>query len=52
MAITARIQFGQQLLPQGVGGRRRIAVVVNAQAATKINVVNGHASRFNVGHQI
>ena len=52
VAIAARIQFGQQLLPQLVGRGGRVAVVVDAQATAKINVVDGNAGRFNVVHQV
>ena len=40
------------MLPQGIGGGWRIAVVINAQTTPKVNVVNGNACRFNVDHQI
>ena len=40
------------MLPQGICSRRCIAVVVDAQATAEVNVVNGNACRFNVGHQI
>ena len=52
MTVTTGIQLGQQLGPQGIGLRRCVAVVVDAQATTKINVVNGNARRLDVAHQI
>ena len=46
------INFGQQLLPQGIGFGRHVAFVVNAQASTKIDVCNRYASCFNAGDQL
>ena len=52
LAITPRIEFGEKLLPQLIGCRWCVAVVVDAQTAAKVNVVNGNASGFNFGHQV
>ena len=53
---TMRVNFGQQKLPQRIscGGRLIVAVnvVLNSQTATKINVLNWYACRFNAGHQL
>ena len=52
LAKTACVDFGQQLCPQRVGGGRRVAVVVDAQAAAKVDVVDGNAGRFNAFDQV
>ena len=39
-------------MPQLIGSRRCIAVVVDAQATAKVDVVNGNACSLNFGHQI
>ena len=50
--MAARINFGQQLLPQLIGCRRLVVVVVDPQAATKIDVSNRYADRFNRINQV
>ena len=52
LAKTPRVESLQQLGPQGVCLWWRIAVVVNSQATTKINVLNGYSSVLDAGHQI
>ena len=52
LAETAFIQAGQQFGPQRIGGRRGVAVVVDAQAAAEIQVVNRYASSFDQLDQI
>jgi hypothetical protein len=41
VAVAARIQLAQQALPERVGGRRLLAVVVDAQAAAEVDVRSG-----------
>ena len=52
LAVTPGVELGQQLRPQRIGLGRRVAVVVDAQAAAKVNVVDGDARRFDLGHQV
>ena len=54
LALTkpARIEFAQQRKPQVVCRWRRLALIVDAQAAAKINVRNGNARRLDLRHQI
>ena len=52
LAKTALIQAGQQLRPQRIGRRWRVAVVIDAQAAAKVEVGDGHTRGFDGLHQV
>ena len=52
LAEATCVELGEQLVPQGVGSRRRVSVVVDTQAAAEVDMVNGDACGFNRLHQI
>ena len=52
IAKAAGVELGQQRMPERIGRWRCVAVVVDAQATTKVDVMNGNACRFHFGHQI
>ena len=49
---TTRVYAGQQLRPQRIGSRWRVAVVIDAQAAAKVEVGDGHTRGFDGLHQV
>ena len=53
LAKTTCVESGQQFAPELIGLRRLIiAVVVDTQATTEIDVVDGNAGAFKHGNQI
>ena len=52
VAKTTRVEFGQQPRPQGIGLGWHVAVVVDAQSAAKVDVVDGHPCGFNRFDQV
>ena len=52
VAKTAGINLRKELLPQCIGGGRGVAVVVDAQPATKVDVVDGNTGRLDLLDEI
>ena len=52
LSEAARVEFGQQLRPQGVRRWWRVAVVVDTQPAAQVDVLKVNPRRFDGRHQI